>query len=186
MASIASALASIKENPLGVVTAAVVERVCRKQGYTWRDRELDPATTVALFLQQIVQGNVPCTEVRHLGGESFTAQAYCQARARIPLVVYQDLLTAVCDGVLRQTGLATHLWHGHRTFHIDGSTFSMPDTEGLRKAFGMPTGQEEECGFPVAHILVMFNAATGVLAEAIASPLRTGDLSGTPDMHQHL
>jgi hypothetical protein len=88
--------------------------------------------------------------------------------------------------VLKQTGLAARLWHGHRTFHVDGSTFSMPDTEELRGAFGMPAGQEEGCGFPVAHLRVMFNAATGPLVDAIASPLRTGDLSGMPQMHPHL
>jgi hypothetical protein len=182
----ASALAQIKDNPLGAVTASVVETVCRKHGYIWRNRELDPATTVALFMQQVAHGNCACTEVRHLDGRPFTAQAYCQARARLPLKIYQDLLAAVCEGVLKQTGQAACLWHGHRTFHIDGSTFSMSDTEELREAFGMPSGQKEGCGFPVAHLLVMFNAATGVLVDAIASPLRTGDLSGTPDMHQHL
>jgi len=187
MASIAASLARIKENPLAAVSVSLVEDICRKHGYSWRDRELDPATTVALFMQQITKGNVPCTEVRHFdGGQPFTPQAYCQARARLPLAVYQDLLTAVGDGALEQTRQTTHLWHGHRTFHVDGTTFSMPDNEELQDAFGMPPGQKEGCGFPVAHMLVMFSAATGLMVEAIASPLRTGDLAETPDMHQHL
>lgn len=186
MASIASALTQIKQNPLGAITPSIVGSVCRKHGYRWRERQLDPATTIALFLQQVTHGNVPCTEVRHLAGRSFTAQAYCQARRRVPLKIYQDLLAAVSAGVLEQSGRSAHLWHGHRTFHIDGSTFSMPDTPGLRKAFGMPSGQKPGCGFPVAHLLVMFSAATGVLVEAVASKFRTGDLSGAPDMHEHL
>ena len=186
MASIASALERIKQNPLGAVGPSLIEAVCERHGYSWRERELDPATTIALFLQQVTHGNLPCTEVRHLAGQSFTAQAYCQARARVPLKVYQELLSVVCNAVLQQVGRSAHLWHGHRTFHIDGSTFSMSDTESLRAAFGMPSGQKEGCGFPVAHLLVLFSAATGILLDAVASRFRTSDQSGMPDMHEHL
>lgn len=186
MANIASALSRIKDNPLGAIDRRTVERVCREHHHCWRDRELDPATTVALFLQQVTHGNCPCTEVRHLGRGLFTAQAYCEARRRLPLGVYQDLLCEVCDAVMPQARRSEHLWHGHRTFHIDGSSFSMPDTPELQAAFGMPSGQKQGCGFPCAHLLVLFSAATGLLVDAWASPLRTGDLAQTPEAHLHL
>jgi hypothetical protein len=187
MASIASALLRIKDNPLGVIDRETVERVCREHGHEWRGRELDPATTVALFVQQVVHGNCPCTEVRHLArGRSFTAQAYCEARQRLPLIVYQDLLGEVIAAVMPQTRRSEHLWHDHRTFHVDGSGFSMPDTPELQNAFGMPAGQKEGCGFPCAHLLVLFSASTGLLVDAWASPLRTGDMAQTPEAHLHL
>jgi hypothetical protein len=186
MASIASSLLRIKENPLGVLDRALVERVCREHNHHWRERELDPATTIALFAQQVIHGNTPCSEVRHIEGRSFTPQAYCDARARLPLVVYQTLLNEVYKLVVPHAGKEEHLWHGHRTFHIDGSTFSMPDTPELRKAFGMPSGQEPGCGFPVAHLLMLFSASTGMLIDSWASPLRTGDLAETPEAHLHL
>jgi hypothetical protein len=186
MASIAASLARIKHNPLDVLDRDTVERVCREHGHAWRDRQLDPATTVALFLQQVAHGNVSCGEVRHLAGGSFTPQAYCEARARLPLGVYQDLLSEVCDAVMPQTRREEHRWHGHRTFHIDGSSFSMPDTPELAKAFGMPAGQKEGCGFPCAHLLVLFSAQTGLLVDAWASPRRTGDMAQTPEAHLHL
>lgn len=182
--SIAGALSRIKDDLAGVLDPLGVERVCRELGHDWRERELDPATTVALFVQQVLHGNCPCSEVRHIAGRPFTASAYCQARARLPLAVYQSLLTDVIDAALPATREEQHLWLGrHRTFHIDGSTFSMPDTAELRAAFGMPAGQAEGCGFPVAHLLVLFSAATGLLLDAAASPLRTGDLSGAADLH---
>lgn len=186
MASIASSLQRIKDNPLGMLDRALVERVCREHNHQWRDRELDPATTIALFAQQVVHGNTPCSEVRHLGHRSFTPQAYCDARARLPLAVYQTLLNEVYQLVVPHTRKEEHLWHGHRTFHIDGSTFSMPDTSELRKAFGMPSGQRPGCGFPVAHLLMLFSAATGMLIDTWASPLRTGDLAETTQAHLHL
>src|SRR5215217_6652414 len=150
MASIAASVARIKRDALGALTPAVVERVCVEVGHAWRDRELDPATTVALFVQQVVHGNVPCGEVRHLAGGSFTPSAYCQARARLPLAVIQRLLTRVCDAAgTATTRQADHRWlTRHRVFHVDGSTFSMPDTPELSDAFGLPHGPEGGCGFP--------------------------------------
>ena len=185
--SIGEALARVKRDPLGVLAPGAVERACDDCRYDrWRDRELDPATTVALFAQQVLNGNCPCAEVRRIGGGGFTPQAYCKARARLPLAVYQSLLTAVVDAAAPRSREAAHLWRGHRTFHVDGSTFSMPDAPPLRKAFGTPTGQAPGCGFPVAHLLVLFGAGTGLLLDAFAAPLHTGDLSQTPELHLHL
>jgi hypothetical protein len=62
MASIASALRRIKNNPLDILDRELVESVCREHHYQWRNRELDPATTIALFMQQVIHGNVPCSE----------------------------------------------------------------------------------------------------------------------------
>jgi len=187
MASIAAALARIKQQDVShAISRAAVEKVCAELHYDWRQRELDPATTIALFVQQIIHGNAPCSEVRHLAGEQFTASAWCQARGRLPLGVYQALLTRVCDAALPQTHEKQHLWRGHRTFTVDGSTFSMPDTPELRKAFGVPHGPAPGCGFPVAHLLVLFNAPTGLLLDAFAAPLRTGDVSQAQEYLAHL
>jgi hypothetical protein len=185
MASIAGALSRIKQDPLGVIKPAVVEALCDEVGYDWRQRRLDPAATLALFVQQIIAGNTPCSEVRHLGQQTFSASAWCQARARLPLAVYQGMLTRVCDAALPQTHHKQYLWHGHRTFHVDGSTFSMPDTQPLRSAFGTARGANR-CPFPVAHLLLLFNAATGLLLDAAAAPLYTSDVSAAAELHAHL
>ena len=190
MASIAAAIARIKQDALGALRPRAVEEVCAEFGHAWRDRELDPATTLALFVQQVLHGNVPCSEVRHLAaanGARFTPSAYCQARARLPLLVIQSLLTRVCDAALPATRRTEHLWLGrHRVFHIDGSTFSMPDTPELCKAFGLPHGPKAGCGFPMAHLLVLFHAQSGLLLDAWTSPLRTGDVAQVAEAHAHL
>jgi Transposase DDE domain len=188
MVSITGSVACIKDNPLGVLDRTRIEEICREHHLQWRNRELDPATTIGLFVQQIAAGNCPCSEVRHLpgNGASFTAQAYCAARARIPLAVYQSLLSEVTAALMPLTGRQEHLWNGHRTFHIDGSAFSMPDTPELQKAFGMPPSQKPGIGFPVAHLLVVFSASTGLLLDAWAAPLRTGDVAQTPEAHVQL
>lgn len=187
MASVANALCRIKQDPLQFIDRPSIQRAAQAAGHAWRERQLDPATTLALFVQQVIHGNVPCSQVRHIAGRSFTPSAYCQARARLPLEVYQATLAAVQElAVLPAIGGADHRWRGHRTLHVDGSSFSMPDTPELRAAFGTPSGTAEGCAFPVAHLLVLFSAATGVLLEAFAGPLRTGDLKHTPQLHLHL
>ena len=100
MASIAASIARIKQDAQGALDRGVIEKVCAEFGHAWRERELDPATTVALFVQQVLHGNVACSEVRHLAAgasKTFTPSAYCQARARLPLGVVQSLLKRVCD-----------------------------------------------------------------------------------------
>jgi len=186
MANVASSIQRIKANPLGILTRELIEAACREQGHVWRNRELDPATTVGLFIQQVLAGNCPCSEVRHIGALSCTPQAYCAARARLPLAVLQTLFFEVYQRVLPRVGQADHLWHGHRTFHIDGSSFSMSDTDELREVFGVPSGPVPGCAFPVAHLLVLFSAATGMLIDLWAQPMNTSDLADTPEAHLHM
>ena len=70
------------------------------------------------------------------------------------------------------------LWFGHRVLLIDGSSFSMPDVAALQAYFGQPGNQAKGCGFPVAHILALFHAGTGLLLEVFAAPLRSHDMAG--------
>jgi hypothetical protein len=62
----------------------------------------------------------------------------------------------------------------------------MPDTPELRQAFGQPGAQKPGCGFPVAHLLALFHAGTGMLQKVIVAPLRTHDLANAWRMHPEL
>ena len=62
----------------------------------------------------------------------------------------------------------------------------MPDTPALQEAFGHPTGQCPGCGFPVAHLLGRFHAATGLLLQLPVDPLRTHDIATVPKLHRQL
>jgi len=48
----------------------------------------------------------------------------------------------------------------------------------LQAHFGQPGNQAKGCGFPVAHLLALFHAGTGLLLEVAAAPLRTQDIAG--------
>jgi hypothetical protein len=53
----------------------------------------------------------------------------------------------------------------------------MPDTPALQETFGQPGAQAPGCGFPVLHLMAMFQAATGFLVAVVCGPYRTHDMS---------
>jgi hypothetical protein len=104
---------------------------CQEAGSTsWRDRVLTPVTTIQLFLLQILHGHTACRHLPHLSGLRFSASAYCQARSKLPLALFGLLLTRLCTSVQSRIS-GEGRWHGHRTFFVDGSGCSMPDTPTL-------------------------------------------------------
>jgi Transposase DDE domain len=170
----------------GLLQPEAILTVCEEIGYTaWRDRLLTPVTTVQLFLLQILHGNTACSHLPHLSGLRFSAAAYCQARARLPLRFFDLLLERFCSAVKR-SALDDGRWHGHRTFLVDGSGCSMPDTPTLQEAFGQPTEQRPGCGFPVARLLGLFHAGTGMLLKLVVAPLLTHDLARVQAVHPSL
>jgi Transposase DDE domain len=157
--------------------------VCREMGYTaWRDRLLTPVTTIHLVLLQILHGNTACSHLPHLSGLRFTAAAYCQARARLPLRFF-DLLLERFNRAVQRSAVDDGRWHGHRTFLVDGSSCSMPDMPALQGAFGQSTEQRPGCGVPMAHLLGLFHAGTGVLLKLVVAPLLTHDLAQVQQVH---
>jgi hypothetical protein len=73
------------------------------------------------------------------------AGAYCQARKRLPLAVWQHLLEGTAARLRRATDPESR-WRGHRVWTVDGSSFSMPDAPALRQHFGQPPSQRPGCG----------------------------------------
>lgn len=184
MTSIKHALRRIKAELADLLPEARIAQVARAAGLAWRQRLLTPATTAQLFLTQVLHGNTAVSHLRHLCGLDFTDAAYCQARQRLPFGFFWQLQRLASGRLAAVEG--AERWRGHRTFHIDGSSFSMPDTPELQAEFGQPGAQAAGCGFPTAHLLVLFGAHTGYLCKAVPAPLRTHDLRHTPAMHAAL
>lgn len=182
--SIVAAVERIKADVAHFLTPDTIKELCRALKYQWRERVLDPATTVHLFLLQILHGNTACSHVPRLGGVDCSGEAYCQGRSRLPLALLQCLVLLIRDRLPQ--ACADRLWRGHRTFLIDGSSTSMPDTPELQEAFGQPGAQKPGCGFPVMHLLALFDATTGLLLSLVPAPLRTHDMSQVEEVHPQL
>jgi hypothetical protein len=185
MRSIPSALRLIRDDLANQLEPFALRELCRSLGCRWRDRILDPVTTIQLFLLQILHRNTACAHLPRLTGVNFTASAYCQARSRLPLAVLRALLRRVVEACKPLTD-TVGLWHGHRTWLVDGTGVSMPDTSKLQHAFGQPTNQAPGCGFPVARVLALFHAGTGMLQHLLVAPLRSHEMSRVAYLHPEL
>src|SRR5207245_5126375 len=126
-ATVTQVVKQFQQDWTGQLEPDAILTACRGVAYRWRERTLDPVVTMQLFFVQILHGNTACTHLRHLTQWAVTASAYCQARMRLPLRVFQELLRAVSDH-LPHEALEEGRWFGHRTFWVDGSSFSMPAT----------------------------------------------------------
>jgi|APSaa5957512622_1039677.scaffolds.fasta_scaffold38948_1 hypothetical protein len=185
MAKITHALQKVKNScDYGISEDAILDATDKVE-YPYRQRTLGPIQTIYLFLAQILHGNQACSSLRHSAGMTCSVEAYCKARMRLPVALFRRLLEGVCES-LRDATDESSRWLGHRIFHIDGSSFSMPDTEDLQNAFGQSGAQKKGCGFPTAHMLLMTDAATGLIMDILAGPLRTHEMSQVAGMHPKL
>jgi hypothetical protein len=175
---ISTTLQTLRQDLAAKLGGDFILQACHLAGHTWcASCLLTPVAIIHWFLIQVLHGNTALTHVSLMAGRAFTASAFCQARARLPLAVYRTVLRLVVQVLIPATEAAS-LWLGHRVFLIDGSSFSMPDVAALQAYFGQPGNQAQGCGFPVAHLLGLFHAGTGLLLEVFATPLRSHDMAG--------
>ncbi len=183
--SLADALRHIRSDLAGLLDPDSLRQGCRDSGHRWRERRLNPVTTIHLFLLQIHHGNTACAHLPHLAGMAFTDSAYCQARSRLPLIVLQKLLgrlVQICQPLRDPAGR----WRGHPTWLVDGIGVSMPDTPDLQRAYGQPTNQAKGCRLPVARVLALFHAGSGLLQKVIIAPLCSHEMSRVAQLHPEL
>lgn len=184
--SLLTALRQIRSDVAAALAPATIRQARSAAGHTWRDRLLDPVATVHLFVLQILHGNTACAHLPRLTGRSFSASAYCQARTRLPLAVLHAVLARVTSAARPLTDGDDGRWRGRRTFFVDGSGVALPDTPALQGAFGQPTNQAPGCGFPVARVLILFHAGTGLLLKLLTAPLRSHEVSQVTLTHREL
>ena len=184
---ISDAVVRLKDDVQRFLSVSFVAQLACEMGLCWRETPLAIPNLVALFARQIIGGNLSMPELTRLAGSTFTPEAYCTARGRLPSELLRELLRRVCALADRRVhGTTEMLWKGHRLWHMDGSSFSMPDTADLQAAFGQPGAQRKACGFPVAHILCLFHAGSGLVQDCILSPLRTHDMAKASQLHPQM
>ena len=71
--------------------------MCEQVGHTWRERVLDPVTTIHLLVLQILHPNTAAAHLPRLTGRDFSASAYCQTRARLPSTLLERLLDTLAS-----------------------------------------------------------------------------------------
>jgi hypothetical protein len=158
-----------------------VDALAREVEHTWRERLLSPATTVWLFMLQILNQNVAITGLRQWRG---AASSYCEARKRLPLLLFGKLFDAMSEyaGVALKQSSRT-LLNGRRVLIADVTTYSMPDTAPLRGDYTYPAGQKPALGFPVGRLLGVIDAISGCVLMALGCPLFTHEAGQMWQLH---
>jgi hypothetical protein len=186
MADILAALARVRREPFAddLPIAATVNQLCRDQEYYWRDRLFTPLLTLRLFVLQVLHGNTSIAHLRQLCGLDFAPSSYSDARCRLPLQVFGGLLESMLRWTDQAVTAVTSI--GQRVFICDASSFSMSDTAELRERFGLPPSCKPGIGYPVAKLMGLMDAATGLFAKLLAAPLFTHDMRHVLRLHPSL
>jgi hypothetical protein len=182
--SIARSVQQIKGDLRSIVAPKLILRLCRAAGHAWRDRTLGPVETIHLFAAQILHGNTSCAHVRQLGNFAFTRSAYCEARQRLPVNVFRQLLWEIGQRVSREAR-GVGLWHGHRVVSVDGSTVSMSDTSELQALFRWAP-ENRGLELPVSKFVALFDLITGALLDLAPASMREHELLIVQRLHHLL
>jgi hypothetical protein len=113
---ISTTLNTLRQELAAGLAGDFILRACRLCDHTRSDScLLTPVAIIHWFLVQILHGNTALTHVSMLAGHAFTASAFCQARAALPLAVYFAVLREIVKGLVPATEATGH-WLGHRVF----------------------------------------------------------------------
>lgn len=158
----------------------MIVAACRSASHRWRERRFDPVTTIHLFILQILNSNTSILHLRHLAGSAINAAAYCRARMRLPLAVYQTLLEYTA-GIASQG--CQPVFAAMRVLLVDGTSSLTPDTRSIRKLFRQPANIKPGCGYPMAKVLALFDAAAGAILQPLICSLFVHEASRAWTLH---
>jgi len=184
--------AQVKHRFCRLLPAGVILDACQQASHVFRKRAFDPVVTIHLFVLQILHGNTAIVHLRHLVGSAVNAAAYCRARMHVPLAVYESLLdyTATFAGaggqplclLMRRLCLPMPA-AVRRVLLVDGTSSLTPDTLSIRKLFKQPANLRPGCGYPMAKVLAVFDAASGFILRPIICSLFVHEASNVWRLH---
>lgn len=182
-------LARLRREPFADLPIAEhLQQACQVGALRWRERLLPPLVTLKLFVLQVLHGNTSIAHLRQLSGIVFAPSSYCEARARLPLMVLTSLLTSLVEWA-QQTGAATAgaaRLLGQRVLIVDCSNFSMSDSVELHEHFHLPQGTRQGIGYPLATVMGLIDAATGMFVQMLCLPLFMHEMSAVTKVHDAL
>jgi hypothetical protein len=175
-------LRSSRTNGPNYLAPEAISALCAKEGLSWRERLLPPATTVQLMLLQVLHSNTAISHLPHLAKMRFCPSSFCRARAKLPVSLFEQLLERIIAG-LQKDDFDLGTWLGHRVFIADGTGVSMPDTPAHAERFGYPTNQKDGVGFPVTKLSFMIHLGTGMISKLLIKPLRSHEMQRIDELH---
>lgn len=154
-------------------------------GVPHRERVFTPWVTFCAFLVQAFVRGASCREAVQgvqawrvslgLSAPSTNTAAFCSARGKLKAEVLRKAHEALVERLETNTQEQSK-WCGRVVKLIDGTGFSMPDTDPNRKVYPYAGGQKKGCGFPVGKLVALFSVA-GHLVRLAHQSWKTHDIS---------
>lgn len=186
MAIVTSTLERIKSDPLPCLGGAErVKQLFRNAGHVWRECVLDPATTLSLFVRQVLHGNTSITHLRHLSDLDVAPSSYCEARQRIPVAALAEVVEHI-SGEYSRCNQEGRSWCGRRVLVADATSACTPDEPALQELWPQPSAQKPGCGFPTIKLLGLLDLATGMIVHLALMCLNVHEMSQLPGMARML
>jgi hypothetical protein len=180
MAIIASTLDRIKSDPIGFLGGkAKVNHLFAEAGHVWKECFWDPATTLGVFIIQVLHGNAAITALRHLTAIDVKSSSYCDARLRLPAAGVAEVIQSMCGDCCKNNE-RPGTWLGHSVFVADATSSSAPDKPVLQDLWPQPSEQKPGCGFPVIKLLGMLDVITGMVVHLSLMCLNIQEMSQLP------
>ena len=164
-----------------ILDAEMVDDAVKATGITFKQRIYTPFMTLSLFLSQVLDPDHSCrAAVARLivwlvliGREPCSPDtgSYSDARHRLPVEVAAELVRRTARKTDADAELRW-LWKERKTWLIDGTTVSMPDTPENQKAFPQANTQKPGLGFPIARLVAIISLATGVVRDLAMGPYK--------------
>ncbi|MEH1875410.1 IS4 family transposase [Nostoc sp.] len=178
-----------------LLPSSVIEQALSELKIRYYRRLFDPIVTLWVFLSQVLDTDKSCHNavskviayLAEIGVEipSTDTSAYCQARARLPEELLENLFSQAAQNIEEKVTIE-HLWCGRNVKVIDGSTVSMPDIVDNQSCYPQPKSQKDGCGFPIAKIGVIFSLATGAAIALCIDVLNTHDIKLARKLYKFL
>lgn len=168
-----------------------IHEICHDLGHAWRARQLPPGVTIRSCVHRALNGDhsiaallADLAAADDLDAPVPTDSAWCQARSRVPLTVFRELIARRARRCQRRFG-APYRWQGRRVLIVDGSTVSMPDEPELVEAFGYAPTRHGPSRFPVARITFIELAGLEVIWDYRLDDYRTSEDEQFQEMWLH-
>ena len=172
-----------------------VHRLCEELEIDFRERTFTPATTLGLFVSQVLSRGDACSTImtqfnrerkrQGLSPVSEDASAYCKARARLSVELIDRLSQRVVT-LLHEKTCDPWKWEGRNVYLVDGLVLRAPDTEANQETYPQPSSQQEGLGYPQVRVLVTTSLATGCIVHYNSGTVegkRTGEVSLFREKH---
>ena len=165
MATLAESLKQIKARLNEILPEPDILQTCRELGHAWRERVLNPAVTVQLFILQLL-AKVAMSGLRHVAKIKVSKQAIGKAKNRLPLKLLMELVQRSVP-----EGPPQSLWKGLMVYLADGMSFLTADTRELRKRYGKAKNHRgTSFSFPMPKLLALMDLSRGFIYKGITLP----------------